>query len=39
MSVEEFRDYWKNTHGPIAARTPDLQQYVQHHTTTASTTG
>lgn len=32
MSPEEFRRYWKDVHGPIAARIPELRRYVQHHT-------
>lgn len=31
MSVGEFRRYWTETHGPIAARLPGLRKYVQHH--------
>jgi uncharacterized protein (TIGR02118 family) len=29
MSGDEFRDYWRNTHGPIAAKMPGLKKYVQ----------
>ncbi len=32
MSVEEFQRYWRETHGPIAARLPGLRRYVQCHT-------
>ena len=32
MSVEEFQRYWRETHGPIAARIPGLRRYVQCHT-------
>jgi uncharacterized protein (TIGR02118 family) len=28
---EDFRRYWTNTHGPIAARLPGLRSYLQHH--------
>lgn len=28
---EDFRRYWTETHGPIAARLPGLRSYVQHH--------
>lgn len=31
MSGDDFRDYWKNTHGPIAAKMPGLKKYVQNH--------
>ena len=29
MSGDEFRDYWRNTHGPIVAKMPRLKKYVQ----------
>ncbi len=32
MSVEEFQRYWRETHGPIAARLSGLRRYVQCHT-------
>lgn len=28
---EEFRQYWKGTHGPLVAKLPGLVRYVQHH--------
>jgi|FLYL01.1.fsa_nt_gi uncharacterized protein (TIGR02118 family) len=31
MPVEEFQRYWRETHGPIAARIPGLRRYVQCH--------
>lgn len=31
MSVQEFRDYWKNVHGPLIAKIPGLRKYVQYH--------
>ena len=31
MSGDEFRDYWRNTHGPISAKLPGLNKYVQNH--------
>ena len=31
LSVEEFQRYWRETHGPIAARIPGLRRYVQCH--------
>lgn len=32
LSVEEFQRYWRDVHGPIAARIPGLRRYVQCHT-------
>ncbi len=32
MTVEEFQRYWRETHGPIAARIPGVRRYVQCHT-------
>jgi uncharacterized protein (TIGR02118 family) len=32
LSVDEFQRYWRETHGPIAARIPGLRRYVQCHT-------
>ena len=26
-----FREYWRNVHGPIAAKMPGLRKYVQSH--------
>lgn len=32
MSRAEFSDYWKNQHGPLAARLiPGVRRYVQNH--------
>jgi len=31
MAVEEFQDYWRQVHGPIAAEIPVLKRYVQSH--------
>ncbi len=31
MSVEEFQQYWRERHGPLAARVPQLRRYVQNH--------
>lgn len=30
MTMEEFRDYWFNVHGPIAAKMKNLRHYEQH---------
>ena len=32
MSVAEFQTYWRETHGPIAARIPGVRRYIQNHT-------
>lgn len=32
-SDERFRDYWRNTHGPLAARVPNLREYWQNAVT------
>ena len=29
MDDEEFRRYWRETHGPIAAKVPGVRKYVQ----------
>ena len=39
MSVEEFQRYWRDVHGPIAARIPGLRRYVQCHTLPQSYAG
>ena len=31
LDEDAFRDYWKNMHGPIAAKVPGLRSYVQSH--------
>ena len=31
MTIEEFQTYWRETHGPIAARIPGVRRYVQCH--------
>ena len=36
LSDEEFHRYWKDDHGPIAAKIPGLHRYVQSHTHPAS---
>lgn len=33
MSREEALRYWRQVHGPIAAKTPGLRKYVQDHAT------
>ena len=34
MDRDEFRRYWRDIHGPIAARMPGLRRYVQDHALT-----
>jgi uncharacterized protein (TIGR02118 family) len=31
LSVEEFQQYWREHHGPLAAAVPGLRRYVQNH--------
>ena len=31
MGRDEFRRYWREVHGPIAAKIPGLRKYVQNH--------
>ena len=31
MTDDDFHRYWKDRHGPIAARIPGLRRYVQSH--------
>ena len=31
MDRGEFRRYWRDVHGPLAARMPGLRRYVQDH--------
>jgi len=31
MPLNKFRQYWREVHGPIAARLPGLRRYVQSH--------
>jgi uncharacterized protein (TIGR02118 family) len=31
MSVEAFQNYWREHHGPLAAKSPQLRRYVQDH--------
>jgi uncharacterized protein (TIGR02118 family) len=35
LCEEEFRRYWRDTHGPIAAKVPGLRKYVQGHQVSA----
>lgn len=32
MNVEEYQAYWKNVHGPLAAKISVIRSYVQSHT-------
>lgn len=31
MTVEEFRAYWRDVHGPLIGKIPGLRKYVQYH--------
>jgi uncharacterized protein (TIGR02118 family) len=31
LTPDQFREYWRDIHGPIAAKIPGLRHYVQHH--------
>jgi uncharacterized protein (TIGR02118 family) len=31
LSVAEFQTYWRDRHGPIVLRTPEIRRYVQSH--------
>jgi uncharacterized protein (TIGR02118 family) len=31
MTLDEFRRYWKETHGPIVVKVPGVRKYVQNH--------
>ena len=31
MSRQQFRDHWRNVHGPLIAKLPGLIKYVQYH--------
>jgi len=31
MALEPFRSYWRNVHGPLAARIPAMRRYEQNH--------
>jgi hypothetical protein len=32
-TTEKFRAYWRNQHGPLAARAPNLREYWQNSVT------
>jgi uncharacterized protein (TIGR02118 family) len=31
MALDEFRTYWRNVHGPLAAKIPSIRRYEQNH--------
>jgi len=31
MGIEPFRSYWRNVHGPLAAKIPPIRRYEQNH--------
>ena len=37
MSRDEFRRYWRETHGPLGAAMPGVRKYVQNHATADGT--
>ena len=39
MDRDEFRHYWREVHGPIAARIPGFRKYVQNHSLPDSASG
>src|SRR5205085_1717492 len=39
MPLEAFRRYWREVHGPIAARIPTLERYEQNHVSLSSYEG
>ena len=39
MGRDEFRRYWRDVHGPIAAKLPGLRKYVQNHSLPDSASG
>lgn len=36
MAIETFQRYWREVHGPLAARIPMIRRYVQSHTRRAA---
>jgi uncharacterized protein (TIGR02118 family) len=38
MAIDAFQRYWREVHGPLAARIPVLRRYVQSHTRRAAYT-
>src|SRR3712207_2538743 len=39
ITAERFRRHWREVHGPLAARMPDLRRYHQNHVVDASPPG
>jgi uncharacterized protein (TIGR02118 family) len=39
MDRDAFRRYWRDVHGPIAARMPGLRRYVQNYAVPGATSG
>ena len=31
MSVEDYRNHWRHTHGPLGANIPNVRRYIQNH--------
>lgn len=39
LTIDAFQTYWRETHGPIAARIPQIRRYVQSHVRPSAYTG
>ncbi len=39
MTFQEFDDYWRNVHAPLAAKVPGVVRYVQRHVVPDPATG
>ncbi|QSR28801.1 hypothetical protein CFH99_24570 [Nocardioides aromaticivorans] len=39
MTFQEFDDYWRDVHGPLAAKLPGVVRYIQRHVVPDPTTG
>lgn len=33
LTLEEFKDHWKNVHGPLFSSQPEVKKYIQVHST------
>lgn len=39
LAIDAFQRYWRETHGPLAARIPQIRRYVQSHVRPSAYTG
>lgn len=39
MTAQEFGEYWRDKHGPVAKNIPGLRRYVQNHIVPGSSQG